>query len=141
MLQHFGYVHVQSTSYSCFMLLVFYVFFIFFFFFFLFFCFFFSSRRRHTRSTRDWSSDVCYSDLINDFRKKYAELFALTQYFGKLHIDFADGEFVENKTVLPADLDFFKSSPLTLMAHRSEERRVGKECSARWREYAGKRET
>src|SRR6266536_3621957 len=26
-------------------------------------CFFFSSRRRHTRSTRDWSSDVCSSDL------------------------------------------------------------------------------
>src|SRR5438105_6490948 len=31
------------------------------------FCFFFSSRRRHTRSTRDWSSDVCSSDL--DHRK------------------------------------------------------------------------
>src|SRR6266496_473577 len=30
--------------------------------FFLFF-FFFSSRRRHTRSLRDWSSDVCSSDL------------------------------------------------------------------------------
>src|SRR5699024_7665799 len=30
----------------------------------LFFFFFFSSRRRHTRSKRDWSSDVCSSDLI-----------------------------------------------------------------------------
>src|SRR2546421_12888640 len=27
--------------------------------------FFFSSRRRHTRSDRDWSSDVCSSDLQN----------------------------------------------------------------------------
>src|SRR5438105_14879601 len=27
--------------------------------------FFFSSRRRHTRSTRDWSSDVCSSDLAD----------------------------------------------------------------------------
>src|SRR3989440_6294551 len=27
------------------------------------FFFFFSSRRRHTRSDRDWSSDVCSSDL------------------------------------------------------------------------------
>src|SRR5437588_6963105 len=27
------------------------------------FCFFFSSRRRHTRSLCDWSSDVCSSDL------------------------------------------------------------------------------
>src|SRR5690349_22714081 len=32
----------------------------------LFFCFFFfSSRRRHTRSLHDWSSDVCSSDLFS----------------------------------------------------------------------------
>src|SRR5699024_11921874 len=30
------------------------------------FFFFFSSRRRHTRSKRDWSSDVCSSDLFFD---------------------------------------------------------------------------
>src|SRR5690606_39728480 len=29
-----------------------------------FFLFFFSSRRRHTRFSRDWSSDVCSSDLL-----------------------------------------------------------------------------
>src|SRR6266542_6537199 len=28
--------------------------------------FFFSSRRRHTRCYRDWSSDVCSSDLLHD---------------------------------------------------------------------------
>src|SRR5207302_8351319 len=28
------------------------------------FIFFFSSRRRHTRFSRDWSSDVCSSDLV-----------------------------------------------------------------------------
>src|SRR2546429_990696 len=28
-------------------------------------CFFFSSRRRHTRCSRDWSSDVCSSDLFD----------------------------------------------------------------------------
>src|SRR4249919_3159887 len=28
------------------------------------FFFFFSSRRRHTRFSRDWSSDVCSSDLV-----------------------------------------------------------------------------
>src|SRR5215471_11065768 len=33
---------------------------------FRFFFFFFSSRRRHTRSLRDWSSDVCSSDLEAD---------------------------------------------------------------------------
>src|SRR2546422_1325887 len=30
---------------------------------FFYFFFFFSSRRRHTRCSRDWSSDVCSSDL------------------------------------------------------------------------------
>src|SRR5256884_3164715 len=29
--------------------------------------FFFSSRRRHTRCSRDWSSDVCSSDLVQTF--------------------------------------------------------------------------
>src|SRR2546422_3436625 len=29
----------------------------------MYFFFFFSSRRRHTRCSRDWSSDVCSSDL------------------------------------------------------------------------------
>src|SRR5690606_39635407 len=30
--------------------------------------FFFSSRRRHTRFSRDWSSDVCSSDLCDPHR-------------------------------------------------------------------------
>src|SRR2546429_2662507 len=30
--------------------------------------FFFSSRRRHTRCSRDWSSDVCSSDLLRHER-------------------------------------------------------------------------
>src|SRR6266496_6447556 len=33
------------------------------------FFFFFSSRRRHTRSLRDWSSDVCSSDLEQQVRE------------------------------------------------------------------------
>src|SRR6266576_3481833 len=32
--------------------------------------FFFSSRRRHTRSLRDWSSDVCSSDLDSPARRR-----------------------------------------------------------------------
>src|SRR5690606_39888320 len=31
--------------------------------------FFFSSRRRHTRFSRDWSSDVCSSDLENPAKR------------------------------------------------------------------------
>src|SRR2546421_5312091 len=38
--------------------------FTFYFIFYFFFFFFFSSRRRHTISDRDWSSDVCSSDLV-----------------------------------------------------------------------------
>src|SRR5690606_39820791 len=43
------------------------------------FFFFFSSRRRHTRFSRDWSSDVCSSDL--DFKRnpqQFIELAAET---------------------------------------------------------------
>src|SRR5690606_41189180 len=34
--------------------------------------FFFSSRRRHTRFSRDWSSDVCSSDLARPWRGRPA---------------------------------------------------------------------
>src|SRR5207253_6988153 len=37
--------------------------------------FFFLSRRRHTRWPRDWSSDVCSSDLVR-FRRYWAACFA-----------------------------------------------------------------
>src|SRR5205809_4614835 len=50
---------------SCFelSLFLFIIFYMYLFFVFVFFFFFFSSRRRHTRCSRDWSSDVCSSDL------------------------------------------------------------------------------
>src|SRR5690606_38952066 len=38
--------------------------------------FFFSSRRRHTRFSRDWSSDVCSSDLMKP-RRGISNLFLL----------------------------------------------------------------
>src|SRR5690554_7492022 len=47
--------------YFCFFFFFFFLFLLVMFFFFFF--FFFSSRRRHTRCGRDWSSDVCSSDL------------------------------------------------------------------------------
>src|SRR5258707_10479806 len=36
--------------------------------------FFFSSRRRHTRYWRDWSSDVCSSDLTCALRRAHPEV-------------------------------------------------------------------
>src|SRR2546422_2223203 len=41
--------------------------------------FFFSSRRRHTRCSRDWSSDVCSSDLL---RKRRARRFRRARVLG-----------------------------------------------------------
>src|SRR5438105_2618075 len=49
--------------------------------------FFFSSRRRHTRSTRDWSSDVCSSDLTMIAIAKAMtdeEIKATAEYFGSM---------------------------------------------------------
>src|SRR5690625_6176974 len=70
--------------------------------------FFFSSRRRHTRWPRDWSSDVCSSDL---------NLTVITE--ARVQRLLLDG-----KTVLGAE--YLHQGKL-----RSEERRVGKECKAR----------
>lgn len=53
---------------------------------------------------------------VSDFRKQYAELFALGHYFTKLHVDFIDGEFLPNKTVMPDDLPKM-NSPFELTAH------------------------
>src|SRR5438874_8427332 len=88
------------------------------------FFFFFSSRRRHTRSLRDWSSDVCSSDLREVVREIL--LAAISNPAG---IVAALGEPKR------AGVQVLHQSPtLTIMhvAWRSEERRVGKECRSRW---------
>src|SRR5207248_8376991 len=81
--------------------------------FWVFYClvFFFSSRRRHTRSYGDWSSDVCSSDLQ---RRVYGR--PLGQLGPDLDLETAH---------LRQGLDGL----------RSEERRVGKECRSRWSPY------
>src|SRR5690606_40753950 len=91
--------------------------------------FFFSSRRRHTRFSRDWSSDVCSSDLVF-----YEELHTLFFRVG--------GEFLEAVAVaLPLRLQALLVivtadhehgiAPELLGQVRSEERRVGKGCRYR----------
>src|SRR5699024_11647223 len=52
--------------------------------------FFFSSRRRHTRSKRDWSSDVCSSDLI--IRDHGAVPATIAIMDGKIKIGLSDAE-------------------------------------------------
>src|SRR5690349_23641376 len=77
--------------------------------FFFFFFFFFSSRRRHTRSLRDWSSDVCSSDL------------------------YPSGARVRWVSLSPASRCGWRQP--RVVHRRSEERRVGKECRSRWSPY------
>src|SRR3712207_7369483 len=89
--------------------------------------FFFSSRRRHTRYWRDWSSDVCSSDLLALLGSAVvALLFALTlaAQSGWVGPDLAEERY------------FVYAVPLIFVAAmRSEERRVGKECRSRWSPY------
>src|SRR5215475_9104024 len=51
------------------------------------FFFFFSSRRRHTRFSRDWSSDVCSSDL-GYFRKAIRLALARSANVAKVSVSF-----------------------------------------------------
>src|SRR2546429_2557968 len=95
--------------------------------------FFFSSRRRHTRCSRDWSSDVCSSDLtkimMNVGNPQLAFDFAQLPNEG---VGLARLEFIINNNIgvhPKAILDY------PAVDARSEERRVGKECRSRWSPY------
>src|SRR5699024_11955638 len=80
--------------------------------------FFFSSRRRHTRSKRDWSSDVCSSDL-------YGWIF-FYQSAEFLDDGNPSAQLVGNAPII-VNRDTCELR-VTGVAKRSEERRVGKEC-------------
>src|SRR5947209_15946487 len=96
-------------------------------FFFVFF-FFFSSRRRHTRYWRDWSSDVCSSDL--------------SPFTGK-RVPTAKIRSSGTRTISARLAVLFRESRswacTSKVASRSEERRVGKECRSRWSRYDEKK--
>src|SRR5439155_5165425 len=79
--------------------------------------FFFSSRRRHTRWPRDWSSDVCSSDLSPSLEGTLAD-----SLISCVRIDISLLDLNGYTRCTPSD----STSP------RSEERRVGKECRSRW---------
>src|SRR5207249_9228421 len=92
--------------------------------------FFFSSRRRHTRSKRDWSSDVCSSDLfglqVGDLVNGTGFWLFKAATFGVYLLFWI--------SLLHFALIFPRPHPLTVK-WRSEERRVGKECRSRWSAY------
>src|SRR5690606_40706679 len=96
--------------------------------------FFFSSRRRHTRFSRDWSSDVCSSDLTAALGEDKLHLAGkllreLQQKFGSNgYIHHGQGKWYPGEPLPRWALGIFWRSD----GKRSEERRVGKECRARW---------
>src|SRR5256884_7844424 len=108
--------------------------------------FFFSSRRRHTRCSRDWSSDVCSSDLeVLEF-DKLRELLRLrtTCAPGRRAVDVLEPE--TNRVRLESAFALIREAREWLRGGhelgfgaladpRSEERRVGKECRSRWSPY------
>src|SRR3712207_7545294 len=93
--------------------------------------FFFSSRRRHTRYWRDWSSDVCSSDLgpaapQQSYLRAEAVLDAAARTgAGAIHPGYG---------FLSEDAGFAAAVEAAGLV-RSEERRVGKECRSRWSPY------
>src|SRR5690606_39738719 len=91
---------------------------------------FFSSRSRHTRFSRDWSSDVCSSDL-----ERVGYLMRTTAVYGGGKFGLSDRERIANR---PEFAGPFSAEMLAIwliraftVDLRSEERRVGKEGRAR----------
>src|SRR5690606_41018803 len=96
------------------------------------------SRRRHTRFSRDWSSDVCSSDLELFTRgDQYKnDVYVLPKHLDEkvaaLHLDKLGAKLTKltqrqaDYIGVPVEGPFKPEH----YRYRSEERRVGKECSA-----------
>src|SRR5207249_6722394 len=98
--------------------------------------FFFSSRRRHTRSKRDWSSDVCSSDLGAQDRAGLG-VAGDVEALGQAEIGDLDSRQRAAGSGQRRSRPFLLAACCLLPAarYRSEERRVGKECrGGGWRD-------
>src|SRR5206468_8773849 len=86
--------------------------------------FFFSSRRRHTRSDRDWSSDVCSSDLGSRIPELAG---AIREYENHLQRE----NLALKRNIQNWQARLVEMLRDAMLEKRSEERRVGKECRCR----------
>src|SRR2546428_1088750 len=98
---------------------------------------FFPSRRRHTRPDRDWSSDVCSSDLDRRRRrsgKTNAATPTITTHTTPARTPSASHVAKSVERMLQASISVTRpmTSRIAGTGERSEERRVGKECRSRW---------
>src|SRR5207248_5426699 len=94
--------------------------------------FFFSSRRRHTRSYGDWSSDVCSSDLRSASLGTARGASRHTSYASNLaplipSVPSGTATWRGSSSQLLSATVHQRGAPSTTQL-RSEERRVGKEC-------------
>src|SRR5690606_39920149 len=98
---------------------------------------------RHTRFSRDWSSDVCSSDLKTISSENRFQYFKTTnrelynsEYKKYSEHGFFDVIFINEKNQVAegaiTNIFINKNGLLYTPPVRSEERRVGKECSSRW---------
>src|SRR5690606_39756623 len=93
--------------------------------------FFFSSRRRHTRFSRDWSSDVCSSDLSRHRQSQPPPLtipdpdYHWQPEYSPTSICRIPGERQRPPSIRRQQI------PANCWPDRSEERRVGKEWRSR----------
>src|SRR5690606_41020224 len=94
------------------------------------------SRRRHTRFSRDWSSDVCSSDLLKLVQEPLINVSQLPDTIDRVSLvqGVGDGEHALIVGVPELVINNWirllgsKSDQRGVDGARSEERRVGKEC-------------
>src|SRR3712207_8887430 len=96
--------------------------------------FFYSSRRRHTRYWRGWSSDVCSSDL-GTRASRAAGLGAVPVLVVLALLPYLVPPAITRPMVGLFALVVMATMWNLLAGYRSEERRVGKECRSRWSPY------
>src|SRR5690606_39444104 len=101
----------------------------------------FSSERRHTSFSRDWSSDVCSSDLPPGARRKWQKTPDASRFSTAGPCAFLNGTLLKKQLSSQKAAEVFQrlwlnwKNLLPAPKARSEERRVGKECRSRWTTY------